>query len=92
MITKEQLLQNRSITETEPTVATLILEVPWNETSFANIQRILFDAVEGEVFDDVDILNYEPVSYDSETKAFQMEYTLGVFGVFDLFKSIEETN
>ena len=89
MITKEQLLQNRSITETEPTVATLILEVPWNETSFANIQRILFDAVEGEVFDDVDILNYEPVSYDSETKAFQMEYTLGVF---DLFESIEEAD
>jgi hypothetical protein len=87
MITKEQLLQNRSITE--PTVATLILEVPWNETSFANIQRILFDAVEGEVFDDVEILNYEPVSYDSETKAFQMEYTLGVF---DLFKSIEEAD
>ena len=87
MITKEQLLQNRSITNSM--VATLILEVPWNETSFANIQRILFDAVEGEIFDDVDIQNYEPVSYDSETKAFQMEYTLGVF---DLFKSIEETD
>ena len=76
MITSEQLLQNRSITE--PTIATLILEVPWNETSFGNIQRILADTVENEVFDNVDILDYEPVSYDSENQTFQIKYTLGV--------------
>lgn len=76
MITSEQLLENRSITE--PTVATLILEVPWNETSFGNIQRILADTVENEVFDNVDVLDYEPVSYDSEKQTFQIKYTLGV--------------
>ena len=76
MITSEQLLENRSITE--PTIATLILEVPWNETSFGNIQRILADTVENEVFDNVDILDYEPVSYDSEKQTFQIKYTLGV--------------
>jgi len=74
LITSEQLLQNRSITE--PTIATLILEVPWNETSFGNIQRILADTVENEVFDNVDILDYEPVSYDSEKQTFQIKYTL----------------
>ena len=76
MITSEQLLENRSITE--PTIATVILEVPWNETSFGNIQRILADTVENEVFDNVDILDYEPISYDSEKQTFQIKYTLGV--------------
>jgi hypothetical protein len=84
MITSEQLLQNRSITE--PTIATLILEVPWNETSFGNIQRILADTVENEVFDNVDILEYEPVSYDSEKQTFQIKYTLGVI---DLLETVE---
>jgi hypothetical protein len=84
MITSEQLLQNRSITE--PTIATLILEVPWNETSFGNIQRILADTVENEVFDNVDILDYEPVSYDSENQTFQIKYTLGVI---DLLETVE---
>ena len=84
MITSEQLLQNRSITE--PTIATLILEVPWNETSFGNIQRILADTVENEVFDNVDILDYEPVSYDSEKQTFQIKYTLGVI---DLLETVE---
>jgi len=84
LITSEQLLQNRSITE--PTVATLILEVPWNETSFGNIQRILADTVENEVFDNVDILDYEPVSYDSEKQTFQIKYTLGVV---DLLETVE---
>lgn len=84
MITSEQLLQNRSITE--PTIATLILEVPWNETSFGNIQRILADTVENEVFDNVDILEYEPVSYDSENQTFQIKYTLGVV---DLLETVE---
>jgi hypothetical protein len=84
MITSEQLLQNRSITE--PTTATLILEVPWNETSFGNIQRILADTVENEVFDNVDILDYEPVSYDSEKQTFQIKYTLGVI---DLLETVE---
>lgn len=84
MITSEQLLQNRSITE--PTVATLVLEVPWNETSFGNIQRILADTVENEVFDNVDILDYEPISYDDEKQTFQIKYTLGVV---DLLEPIE---
>ena len=84
MITSEQLLENRSITE--PTVATLILEVPWNETSFGNIQRILADTVENKVFDNVDILDYEPVSYDSEKQTFQIKYTLGVI---DLLEPVE---
>ena len=84
LITPEQLLQNRSITE--PTVATLILEVPWNETSFGNIQRILADTVENEVFDNVDILDYEPVSYNSENQTFQIKYTLGVV---DLLETVE---
>jgi hypothetical protein len=81
MITSEQLLENRSITE--PTVATLILEVPWNETSFGNIQRILADSVENEVFDNVDILDYEPVSYDNENQTFQIKYTLGVVDLLE---------
>jgi hypothetical protein len=84
MITSEQLLQNRSITE--PTIATLILEVPWNETSFGNIQRILADTVENEVFDNVDILDYEPVSYDSKNQTFQIKYTLGAV---DLLETVE---
>ena len=84
MITSEQLLENRSITE--PTIATVILEVPWNETSFGNIQRILADTVENEVFDNVDILDYEPVSYDNEKQTFQIKYTLGVI---DLLEPVE---
>lgn len=84
MITSEQLLENRSITE--PTVATLILEVPWNETSFGNIQRILADTVEDEVFDNVDILDYEPISYDGEKQTFQIKYTLGVVDLLDLIE------
>ncbi len=81
MITSEQLLENRSITE--PTIATLILEVPWNETSFGNIQRILADTVENEVFDNVDILDYEPISYDNENQTFQIKYTLGVVDLLE---------
>ena len=84
MITSEQLLENRSITE--PTIATVILEVPWTETSFGNIQRILADTVENKVFDNVDILDYEPVSYDSEKQTFQIKYTLGVI---DLLEPVE---
>lgn len=84
MITSEQLLQNRSITE--PTVATLVLEVPWNETSFGNIQRILADTIANEAFDNVDILDYEPISYDDEKQTFQIKYTLGVI---DLLEPIE---
>ena len=86
MITSEQLLQNRSITE--PTIATLILEVPWNETSFGNIQRILADTVENEVFDNVDILDYEPVSYDSEKQTFQIKYTLGVIDLLETLETV----
>jgi hypothetical protein len=86
MITSEQLLQNRSITE--PTIATLILEVPWNETSFGNIQRILADTVENEVFDNVDILDYEPVSYDSEKQTFQIKYTLGVVDLLETLETV----
>jgi hypothetical protein len=84
LITPEQLLQNRSITE--PTVATLILEVPWNETSFGNIQRILADSVENQVFDNVDILDYEPVNFDWDKQTFQIKYTLGVV---DLLEAVE---
>lgn len=84
MITPEQLLQNRSITE--PTIATLILEVPWNETSFGNIQRILDDNVENQVFDNVDILDYEPVDFDWDKQTFQIKYTLGVV---DLLETVE---
>ena len=61
MITSEQLLENRSITE--PTIATLILDVPWNETNYGNILRNFFDNVTEEVFDNTEILEYEPVSY-----------------------------
>ena len=81
MITSEQLLQNRSITE--PTVATLVLEVPWNETSFGNIQRILSESVTQEAFDGVDILDYEPISYDSEKQTFQIKYALGVVDLLE---------
>jgi hypothetical protein len=84
LITPEQLLQNRSITE--PTVATLILGVPWNETSFGNIQRILADSVENQVFDNVDILDYEPVNFDWDKQTFQIKYTLGVV---DLLETVE---
>ncbi len=81
LITPEQLLQNRSVA-----VATLILEVPWNETSFGNIQRILADSVENQVFDNVDILDYEPVDFDWDKQTFQIKYTLGVV---DLLKTVE---
>ena len=84
LITPEQLLQNRSITE--PTIATLILEVPWNETNYGNILRMFFDSVTEEVFDNTDILEYEPVSYDSEKQTFRIKYTLGVV---DLLKTVE---
>jgi hypothetical protein len=84
LITPEQLLQNRSITE--PAVATLILEVPWNETNYGNILRMFFDSVTEEVFDNTDILEYEPVSYDSEKQTFQIKYTLGVI---DLLETVE---
>ena len=84
LITSEQLLQNRSITE--PTIATLILEVPWNETSFGNIQRILADSVENQVFDNVDILDYEPVDFDWDKQTFRIKYTLEVI---DLLKTVE---
>jgi len=81
LITPKQLLQNRSVA-----VATLILEVPWNETSFGNIQRILADSVENQVFDNVDILDYEPVDFDWDKQTFQIKYTLGVV---DLLKTVE---
>lgn len=84
MITTEQLLQNRSIDD--QTIAELILEVAWNETSLGHIQRILADAVDEEIFDSVDILDYDPISYDSTKKTFQMKYTLGVVDLLDLIE------
>jgi hypothetical protein len=84
MITPEQLLQNRSITE--PTIATLILEARWNETNYGNILRMFFDSVTEEVFDNTDLLEYEPLSYDSEKQTFQIKYTLGVI---DLLETVE---
>ena len=84
MITSEQLLQNRSITE--PTIATLILEVPWNETNYGNILRMFSDSVTEKVFGNTDILEYEPVSYDSEKQTFQIKYTLEVI---DLLETVE---
>jgi hypothetical protein len=84
MITPEQLLQNRSITE--PTIATLILEARWNETNYGNILRMFFDSVTEEVFDNTDLLEYEPLSYDSEKQTFQIKYTLEVI---DLLETVE---
>ena len=84
MITTEQLLHNRSIDD--QTIAELILEVAWNETSLGHIQRILADAVDEEIFDGVDILDYDPISYDSTKKTFQMKYTLGVVDLLDLIE------
>ena len=84
MITTEQLLQNRSIDD--QTIAELILEVAWNETSLGHIQRILADAVDEEIFDSVDILDYDPISYDSTKKTFQIKYTLGVVDLLDLIE------
>jgi hypothetical protein len=84
MITTEQLLHNRSIDD--QTIAELILEVAWNETSLGHIQRILADAVDEEIFDSVDILDYDPISYDSTKKTFQMKYTLGVVDLLDLIE------
>ncbi len=81
MITSEQLLENRSITE--PIVATLFLEVPWNETNYGNILRSFFDNVTEEVFDNTEILEYEPISYDSEKQTFQIKYTLGVVDLLE---------
>ena len=84
MITTEQLLKNRSIDD--QTIAELILEVAWNETSLGHIQRILADAVDEEIFDSVDILDYDPISYDSTKKTFQIKYTLGVVDLLDLIE------
>lgn len=84
MITTEQLLHNRSIDD--QTIAELILEVAWNETSLGHIQRILAGAVDEEIFDSVDILDYDPISYDSTKKTFQMKYTLGVVDLLDLIE------
>lgn len=84
MITTEQLLHNRSIDD--QTIAELILEVAWNETSLGHIQRILADAVDEEIFDSVDILDYDPISYDSTKKTFQIKYTLGVVDLLDLIE------
>ena len=84
MITTEQLLHNRSIDD--QTIAELILEAAWNETSLGHIQRILADAVDEEIFDSVDILDYDPISYDSTKKTFQIKYTLGVVDLLDLIE------
>ena len=82
MITTEQILQNRSIDD--QTIATLILEVPWDETNYGSAYRILAEALEKETWDGIDLLDYEPVSYNSEKKTFQIRYTLGVTELLDL--------
>ncbi len=82
MITAKQILQNRSIDD--QTTATLILEVPWDETNYGSVERILDEALEKEVWDVIEIMDYEPVSYNSEKKTFQMRYTLGVTELLDL--------
>ena len=84
MITTEQILQNRSIDD--QTTATLILEVPWDETNYCSAERILDDAIEKEAWDVIEIMDYEPVSYNSEKKTFQIKYTLGVTELLDLLE------
>ena len=85
MITAKQILQNRSIDD--QTTATLILEVPWDETNYGNVYRILAEALEEEAWDGIDLIDYEPVSYDSEKKTFQIKYTLAID---DLLQFAEE--
>jgi hypothetical protein len=82
MITAKQILQNRSIDD--QTTATLILEVPWDETNYGSVDRILAEALEEEAWDGIEIMDYEPVSYDCEKKTFQIRYTLGVTELLDL--------
>jgi len=76
MITAKQILQNRSIDD--QTTATLIIEVPWDETGYGGAYRILAEALEEEAWDGIDLIDYEPVSYDSEKKTFQIKYTLAI--------------
>jgi len=85
MITAKQILQNRSIDD--QTTATLIIEVPWDETSYGNVYRILAEAMGKETWDGIDMIDYEPVSYDSEKKTFQIKYTLAID---DLLQFAEE--
>ena len=82
MITTEQILQNRSIDD--QTTATLILEVPWDETNYGNVYRILAEALEKETWDGIEMMDYEPISYNSEKKTFQIKYTLGVIELLEL--------
>jgi hypothetical protein len=58
--------------------------VPWDETNYGSVERILDEALEKEVWDVIEIMDYEPVSYNSEKKTFQMRYTLGVTELLDL--------
>jgi len=76
MITAKQILQNRNAED--PTTASIILEVPWDETSYGNVYRILAEAMGKETWDGIDMIDYEPVSYDSEKKTFQIKYTLAI--------------
>lgn len=85
MITAKQILQNRSAED--PTTASIILEVPWDETNYGNVHRILAEATEKETWDGIDMIDYEPVSYDCEKKTFQIKYTLAID---DLLQFAEE--
>ncbi len=85
MITAKQILQNRNAED--PTTASIILEVPWDETSYGNVYNVLAKAVEKETWDGIDIINYEPVSYDCEKKTFQIKYLLTIE---DLLQFAEE--
>jgi len=85
MITAKQILQNRNAED--PTTASIILEVPWDETSYGNVYRILAEAMGKETWDGIDMIDYEPVSYDSEKKTFQIKYTLAID---DLLQFAEE--
>jgi hypothetical protein len=82
MITAKQILQNRNAED--PTTASIILEVPWDETGYGGAYRILAEAMEKETWDGIDLIDYEPVSYDSEKKTFQIKYLLGVAELLDL--------
>ena len=85
MITAKQILQNRNTEDL--TTASIILEVPWDETGYGGAYRILAEAMEKETWDGIDLIDYEPVSYDSEKKTFQIKYTVAID---DLLKFSEE--
>ena len=76
MITAKQILQNRNTEDL--TTASIILEVPWDETGYGGAYRILAEAMEKEPLDGIDLIDYEPVSYDSEKKTFQIKYTVAI--------------